>query len=155
MKTIEQFLSEVKADKELEQKLIAVKDEGELAEFLKANDVEGTIEEFRDLVEKERAIGELSEEELEAVAGGQDGMCNIGRHAPDRIVIRRDSQGRAIEWVEINDNSEYIDQYHYECSKCQTWMYKNGRGTVICDKCGEWSFFNPNKYRVSEKKRRR
>lgn len=71
MKTIEQFWSEVKADKELEQKLTAVKDEGELAEFLKANDVEGTIEEFRDLVEKERAIGELPDEELEAVSGGK------------------------------------------------------------------------------------
>lgn len=155
MKTIEQFLSEVKADKELEQKLIAVKDDGELAEFLKANDVEGTIEEFRDLVEKERAIGELSEEELEAVAGGQDGMCSILNHADTETrVIRRDSQGRAIEWVNIN--ACYITQYHYECSECQTWMYKNGHGTVICDKCGEWSYFNPNKYRVvSEEKRRR
>ena len=153
MKTIEQFLSEVKADKELEQKLIAVKDDGELAEFLKANDVEGTIEEFRDLVEKERAIGELSEEELEAVAGGQDGMCSILHPSSDTIVIRRDSQGRAIEWVDTNDC--YITQYHYECSKCQTWMYKNGRGTIICDECGEWSYFNPDKYKVKTYEKRR
>ncbi len=44
---------------------------GELGEFLKANEVEGTIEQFRELVEKSRATGELSDEELEAVSGGK------------------------------------------------------------------------------------
>ena len=71
MKTIEQFYNEIIASEELKEKLAAVSSEQKLDEFLKENEVEGTKEEFKEyVVEKAKTSGELTDEQLEAVAGG-------------------------------------------------------------------------------------
>ena len=71
MKTIEQFLNEVIANKELAEKLAGIQDEQKLAEFLKENEVDCTAEQFKALmIEIAKQSGEIPEEELDAVAGG-------------------------------------------------------------------------------------
>ena len=71
MKTIEQFYNEIIASEELKKKLAAVSSAQNLDEFLKENEVEGTKEEFKEyVVEKAKTSGELTDEQLEAVAGG-------------------------------------------------------------------------------------
>ena len=71
MKTIEQFYNEIIASEELKEKLAAVSSAQKLDEFLKENEVEGTKEEFMEyVVEKSKTSGELTDEQLEAVAGG-------------------------------------------------------------------------------------
>ena len=71
MKTIEQFYNEIIASEELKEKLAAVSSAQKLDEFLKENEVEGTKEEFKEyVVEKAKTSGELTDEQLEAVAGG-------------------------------------------------------------------------------------
>ena len=71
MKTMEQFYNEIIASEELKEKLAAVSSAQKLDEFLKENEVEGTKEEFMEyVVEKAKTSGELTDEQLEAVAGG-------------------------------------------------------------------------------------
>lgn len=71
MKTTEQFLSEITTNKELFEKLTKVTSDAELEAFLKENGVEGTVDEFKKLVvAKAKESGELSDEQLETVAGG-------------------------------------------------------------------------------------
>ncbi|MGN1160964.1 MAG: hypothetical protein ACI4SX_01840 [Candidatus Fimenecus sp.] len=71
MKTIEQFYNEIIASEELKEKLAAVSSAQKLDEFLKENEVDGTKEEFKEyVVEKAKTSGELTDEQLEAVAGG-------------------------------------------------------------------------------------
>ena len=71
MKTIEQFLNEVIANKELAEKLAGIQDEQKLGEFLKENEVDCTTEQFKALmIEIAKQSGEIPEEELDAVAGG-------------------------------------------------------------------------------------
>ncbi|MGN0670595.1 MAG: Nif11-like leader peptide family RiPP precursor [Oscillospiraceae bacterium] len=71
MKTMEQFLNEIKANKELAEKLKKVTNDAELEAFLKGNGVEGTAEDFKKLVAvKAKESGALSDEQLEAVSGG-------------------------------------------------------------------------------------
>ena len=71
MKTIEQFYNEIIASEELKEKLAAVSSAQKLDEFLKENEVEGTKEEFMEyVVKKAKTSGELTDEQLEAVAGG-------------------------------------------------------------------------------------
>ena len=70
MKTIEQFYNEIIASEELKEKLAAVSSAQKLDEFLKENEVEGTKEFKEYVVEKAKTSGELTDEQLEAVAGG-------------------------------------------------------------------------------------
>ena len=71
MKTIEQFYNEIISSEELKEKLAQVSSEQKLEEFLKENEVEGTKDEFKEyVIEKAKASGALTDEQLEAVAGG-------------------------------------------------------------------------------------
>ena len=73
MKTLEKFWSELIANKELAEKLIKTTNEQELEAFLKENEVSGTTEDFKALVvAKAKESGELSDEQLEAVSGGDE-----------------------------------------------------------------------------------
>ncbi|MGN1421938.1 MAG: hypothetical protein ACI4XA_01040 [Oscillospiraceae bacterium] len=73
MKTIEQFQSEITADKELAEKLTKVTSDAELEAFLKENEVDCTAEQFKEFIlEKAKKSGELTDEQLDAVAGGID-----------------------------------------------------------------------------------
>ena len=71
MKTIEQFLYEIMANEETYKKFQAATDEKMIEALLQENEVEGTKEEFKEyVVEKAKTSGELTDEQLEAVAGG-------------------------------------------------------------------------------------
>jgi hypothetical protein len=71
MKTIQDFIKEIEGSAELQAALKEIKDKDALAEFLKKNDVAGTVEEFAEAIKaKTGAEGELSDDDAEAVAGG-------------------------------------------------------------------------------------
>ncbi len=79
MKTIEQLLEEVKASDVLKKDLadaLAKKDKAALEAFLKDNGCEASIEEAKQFLQEKSAEmqknGELSEAELEQVAGGSE-----------------------------------------------------------------------------------
>lgn len=86
MKTMEQFWSEITTNDELFEKLTKVTNNEELEAFLKENGVEGTVEEFKKLV-AEKARGELSDEELEGVAGGYFLGINPIKKGPPAIKL--------------------------------------------------------------------
>ena len=84
MKTIEQFMEEIRTSDALKNDLAAVlakKDKTALEAFLKDNGCEASMEEAkRFLQEKSTEIlqnGELSEAELEQVAGGSDAVITV------------------------------------------------------------------------------
>jgi hypothetical protein len=71
MKTIQDFINEIKGSAALQDELKAIKDKDALAAFLKKNDVEGTVEDFGKAIQaKADAEGEISDDDAEAVAGG-------------------------------------------------------------------------------------
>ncbi|MGN1338893.1 MAG: hypothetical protein ACI4WS_01240 [Oscillospiraceae bacterium] len=73
MKTIEEFYSEVMADKALAEAAYKARAEKRLAEFLAEHEVNGTAEGFNDFVDKKKnASRELSDDELDNVSGGID-----------------------------------------------------------------------------------
>lgn len=79
MKTIEQLMEEIKASSDLKKDLaeaFAKKDKAALEAFLKDNGCDATIEEAKQFIQEKRAEmqknGELSEAELEQVAGGSE-----------------------------------------------------------------------------------
>ena len=71
MKTIEEFIKEIESSDALKNELKAIKDKDALAEFLKKQDVSGTVEEFVKMFKaKNESEGEISDDDVEAVAGG-------------------------------------------------------------------------------------
>ena len=73
MKTIEQFWSEISTNEELSEKLEQIANEQELEALLKENEVNCTEEQFNEFIlAKEKESGELSDEQLEAVSGGDE-----------------------------------------------------------------------------------
>ena len=79
MKTMEQFYSEVMADKELAEAAFNAHTENRLKEFLAVQEVEGTAEEFEAFVkEKKQTHTELSDKELEEAVGGKYGYADWG-----------------------------------------------------------------------------
>ena len=79
MKTMEQFYSEVMADKELAEAAFNAHTENRLKEFLAVQEVEGTAEEFEAFVkEKKQTRTELTDKELEEAVGGKDGYADWG-----------------------------------------------------------------------------
>ena len=74
MKTLQKFYEEVKASDDLKKSLAEAVKSGKVTEFLKANGCDATADELKEFVAgkaaQDRGI-ELSEEELEMVAGGK------------------------------------------------------------------------------------
>lgn len=76
---MEQFYSEVMADKELAEAAFNAHTENRLKEFLAVQEVEGTAEEFEAFVkEKKQTRTELTDKELEEAVGGKDGYADWG-----------------------------------------------------------------------------
>lgn len=154
MKTIEQFYSEVMADKELAEKLIKITNEQELEAFLKENEVDCTNEQFKEFMRaKER--NELTDEELKAVAGGEADPGKAVQPVNPVIAIRYDSKNRPIEWRTLDRiTKEPIDEYHFECPKCKGWMYLDSFifYTANCEKCDDWYLICMHDYAVITKK---
>ena len=69
MKTIEEFLKEVAASKELQDELKAIESKDTLAAFLKKNNCGATVEEFAEFI-KSNTEGEISDSNAESAAGG-------------------------------------------------------------------------------------
>ena len=68
MKTLEAFVKEVGASKELQKELFALEDVASLEAFLKKNGCNATAEEFVKAMAP--AEGELTDDDAKAVAGG-------------------------------------------------------------------------------------
>ena len=76
MKTLQALYEEVKASDDLKKALAEAVKAGKVTEFLKANGCDATVDELKEFVAekvaKDRPV-ELSDEELEKVAGGLGG----------------------------------------------------------------------------------
>ena len=88
MKSIEQFLEEIKSSDALKKDLAAAlekKDKAALEAFLKDNGCDATIEEAKQFLKEKSAElqknGELSEAELEQVSGGTAELFYFGTAA--------------------------------------------------------------------------
>ena len=72
MKNLQELYAEIIGSDELKQAFAAAAKEGKVAEFLKAQGCEATAEEIKTFL-KEKADQQLSDDELDSVAGG---ACN-------------------------------------------------------------------------------
>ncbi|MGN1421939.1 MAG: hypothetical protein ACI4XA_01045 [Oscillospiraceae bacterium] len=73
MKTIEQFWSEITANEELSEKLEQIANKQELEALLNENEVDCTEEQFNEFIlAKANTSGELTDEQLDTVAGGDE-----------------------------------------------------------------------------------
>ena len=71
MKTIEEFYEEIAGSQELQNELKGIKEKDALSDFLKKNNVSTTAEEFvKAFKAKKEAEGEITDDDVEAVAGG-------------------------------------------------------------------------------------
>lgn len=71
MKTIEELYNEVMASEELKKECISLKPE-EVESFAEKHGCKATLDEIKAfLTEKSKAFGELSDDEIEQVAGGK------------------------------------------------------------------------------------
>ena len=74
MKTLEEFVEELRNSEALQKEFCTISCDEELEGFLKKNDCEATIEDFVGFMQSalvKTEEGELSDEEAEAVAGGE------------------------------------------------------------------------------------
>lgn len=72
MKTIEELYNEVMASEEMKKEFLTLKPE-EVEGFAEKNGCKATLDEIKTfLTEKSTASGELSDDELEQIAGGKD-----------------------------------------------------------------------------------
>ena len=72
MKTLQELYTEIIGSDEMKQAYLQAAKEGKVTEFLKANGCEATAEEIKAFL-REKADQELSDAELDSVAGG---TCN-------------------------------------------------------------------------------
>jgi len=72
MKTLNELYTEVTASDALKAEFLALKTPEDIVAFVKKNGCDATLEDIKAFFEeKQKAAGELSEEELEQVAGGK------------------------------------------------------------------------------------
>ena len=70
MKAVEELYNEINASEELKKVVSAIKDKEAFADFLKEHGCEASVEEFIKFVNSQRE-GEISDEDVEAAAGGK------------------------------------------------------------------------------------
>ena len=71
MKTVEEFINEIENSETFQIELKGIKDKDALSDFLKKNNVSATAEEFvKAFKAKAEAEGEISDDDVEAIAGG-------------------------------------------------------------------------------------
>ena len=87
MKTLNELYTEVAASDELKSEFLALKTPEDLVNFAKKNGCDATLDEIKAFFEeKQKAAGELSEAELEQVAGGKGTAAGIAMDAILSIV---------------------------------------------------------------------
>ena len=78
MKTLDQLFAEVLGNDELKKEFATAAKDGKVVEFAAAHDVQTTQEEIKAfLQEQQKKMGELSDEELDNVAGGCNGFEGV------------------------------------------------------------------------------
>ncbi len=76
--TLQEMYDKVMASEELKSSFAeAAQDKERLAEWLKANGSDATVEQVGEFLKAKQASGEVSDEELENVAGGTDSKTVI------------------------------------------------------------------------------
>ena len=82
MKTLEELYNEVMASEELKKEFCALKPD-EVEGFAEKHGCKATLDEIKTfLTEKSTAEGEVSEEEVEQIAGGKVGKGGYGFYFP-------------------------------------------------------------------------
>ena len=91
MKTLEQFIKEINASKELQEELKNLKNKDAVAAFLKKHDCSATAEELAEAikVKAENGQGELSDDEASAASGGIWFDIGFGRFWVDETLPQR------------------------------------------------------------------
>ena len=92
MKTLNDFIKEITASKELQDEMKNLKDKEALEAFFKAHDCDATTEDYAALVKlSEDKEGEIPDELAEAVAGGFPWGCNytIPQEILDQLGFQR------------------------------------------------------------------
>ena len=78
MKTLNEFINELTAKKELQEEMSKIRNNDELAAFLKTNDCDATTEEFWALTDIVKGMeGEIPDELAETAAGGSSYTVGI------------------------------------------------------------------------------
>ncbi len=109
MKTMEQFYDEIIESEELSDKLASASDEQKLEEFLKENEVDCTTRQFNGFfLAKAKESGELTDEDIEQVAGGMQDWSDDWRND---YYIRNHNERGMIMYIA---NLAYSDQKLYE-----------------------------------------
>ncbi len=88
--TLQELYSKVMASEELKRSFAeAAQDEGKLEAWLKANGSDATVEQLGEFLKAKQTIGEVSDDELENVAGGNlsvdvtlISVCTVGIGCP-------------------------------------------------------------------------
>ena len=144
MKNIEEFYNDIMASEELKDKLAEASANRRLDEFFKENGVLCDKEQFKEYaIAREAESSELSENQLEDIAGGSI----IVDRDPDCKPIKTDCYGREIQW---RQTERPFKTFHCKCSKCGKWLYKGSDGYLYCDPCNEWYFWWVQSHRVFE-----
>lgn len=147
MKTIEQFYAEVKDNKELQQAFQAAVEGGTAEAFLKEQQVDATLEEL-EAYGKTR-IDELSDDELDHVAGGEISWGSYGDKYDEKDVTFEFNIGDRVEtyngWLfgtytrrgtiinrEVRPDRSFLDVSHYYKPKYQV-LLDNNEGTEWFD----------------------
>ena len=124
----------MKFSKELIEKAKTAKTAEELLEMAKAEHIELTEEEAKKAFEKLNKNCELSDEELDNVAGG----CG---DTPDRSYERRkacrwDADGNATHWYALDHATGRIDVIvYFTCPKCGGMLHEGFGYKLFCDPC--------------------
>ncbi|MBR0249789.1 MAG: hypothetical protein IJQ77_01770 [Synergistaceae bacterium] len=91
MKTLQDLYEEVKASDDLKRALAEAVKAGKVTEFLKAHECDATADELNEFVaekvKSDKPLRELSEDELEMVAGGDGTSANEMYCSPDRTTV--------------------------------------------------------------------
>ena len=124
----------MKISKELLEKAKTAKTAEELLEMAKVENIELTEEEAKKAFEKLNKNCELSDEELDNVAGG----CG---DTPDRSYDRRkacrwDADGNATHWYALDHATGRIDVIvYFTCPKCGGMLHEGFGYKLFCDPC--------------------
>ena len=120
--------------KELTEKAMQAKTAEELIEMAKAENIELTEEEAAKALAELHKAGELSDEELENVAGSS--LDTPDRSYERRKACRWDADGNATHWYAFDYATRRIDVIvYFTCPKCGGMLHEGFGYKLFCDPC--------------------
>ena len=119
MKTLNELYTEVAASDALKAEFLALKTPEDIVAFAKKNGCDTTLDEIKAFFEeKQKAAGELSEEELEQVAGGKS--STFKGVAADAFLSAFSAGyyclGRIIESMVVDEKQDFQEGKGFYCS---------------------------------------